>query len=257
MIKIKPAFVLIFSLFLFAACEEEVSCGDSDSLSCFLQTHAERSQSKNLRACAAGGQEGFLDDPALPVSVFFYPIPGATEFRYFETDDLSANPDDFSAFKEITLDGLPVFNGYLHRFTRSASTEDTWSRVVYFTPDSVHISNAIRLKDATKPSEFAPELLNIDLSNPLEPIFSWTDGRTPENEIYFHVVSDENGTLISGTYTFDKNFQFYNLDNVVLNIRDVDPAPTLTSGETYNFTLMGVSLDNWVNLIVDTTFVAE
>lgn len=256
--KKATSLIFLFILISFFSCEEAPEiCTDPSNLSCFLESRPDRSLSKNLIACAAGGQEGFLEDDDFPVSVFFYPIAEADSFRYFETKDLNVDPDELSAFEEVKLEGRSVFNGYLHRFLRPETTEDTWGRVVYFTPDSVHVSNAIRLKDATKPSEFAPQLVNIDLSNPTEPLFSWEDGRTPENEIYFHVVSDQAGNLISGTYTFDKNFRFYDLGNVVLNIRDVSPAPRLTAGETYNFTLMGVSLDNWVNLIADTTFVAE
>lgn len=257
----KPIFLVLyplFGLFFLLACEEKMDpCEDTTSLTCFIDSHAERAISKNLIACAAGGQVGFLENPDFPVSVFYYPIPGASEYKYFETDDLNANPDDFSAYKEKILEDRPVFNGYLRRFLNTPSDSEAWGRVVYFTPDSIHISNAIRLKELTKPSEFAPQNVQIDLSTPTEPLFSWEDGRTAENAIYFQVVSSEAGDLISGTYTFEKNFRFYDLSNVVLNIRDVTPAPTLTPGSTYNFTLMGVSEDNWVNLIADSTFVAE
>lgn len=63
------------------------------------------------------------------------------------------------------------------------------------------------------------------------------------------MVSDAAGNLISGTYTEQKHFQFYNLSNVVMNIHDVRPPPTLQTNATYTFTLMGVSEDNWVNLM--------
>lgn len=118
----------------------------------------------------------------------------------------------------------------------------------------MHISNAIRLKFDDKPSEFAPSLVRIDQSNPLSPLFSWSDGRTPENEIYFQVIAEENDDLLSGTYTFEQQFQFYNLSNVVLNIRDLSPPPSLVPNRRYQFVLMGVSIDNWVNLIIQVPF---
>jgi len=52
--------------------------------------------------------------------------------------------------------------------------------------------------------------------------------------------------LLSGTYTADTNWNFYDLSNVTLNIRDVNPVPSLDSNSTYTFTLMSVSDDNWV-----------
>lgn len=256
--------IRLVSLFLFiglilnTSCEEDpLLCTDENSLACFIQENQDRSLSKNLIACAAGGEKSLLDNPDLPVSVYFYPIPTASEYRYFETKDLSADPEDFGAFSEVLLEDRPVFNGYLRRFLRTTTTEDTWGRVVYFTPDSIHVSNAIRLKYGTKPTEFAPEKLSIDLNSPTEPVFSWEDGLVNENAIYFQVIATETGDLVSGTYTYDKQFRFYDLNNVVLNIRDVSPTPNLIPGNTYSFTLMGVSLDNWVNLIIEQEFVAE
>ena len=73
----------------------------------------------------------------------------------------------------------------------------------------------------------------------------------PENVIYFQVISDTDNNLISGTYTIEKNFTFYDLDNVVFNITDPNANPTLEPNKTYNFTLMGVSEDNWVNLFME------
>tara|TARA_B110000037_G_scaffold188288_1_gene219533 strand:- start:56975 stop:57187 length:213 start_codon:yes stop_codon:yes gene_type:complete len=67
-------------------------------------------------------------------------------------------------------------------------------------------------------------------------------------------VSDLEGNLISGTYTYEKNFTFYDLTNVVLNIKDVDPALALQPNRTYRITMMAVSQDNWVNLLCEKKF---
>jgi len=63
--------------------------------------------------------------------------------------------------------------------------------------------------------------------------------------------------LISGTYTYDRAFTVYDLSNVVLNITDTTFVPTLEPNQNYNFTMMGVSEDNWVNLFIRKTFVTE
>ena len=248
-------FLLTITL-LFASCDEENPSFVEGSLAAFQADHPELSPSNQLIACAAGGQVGFLEDTLFPVSVFFLPIPGALEFQYYEAPG-DADPEDDNAYQLVDLTLEPVFNGYLQRFLHPGGKEEVWGKVVYQSPDSLHISNAIRIKLSRIPSEFAPQLVEVDLTQPTEPVFSWQDGRTPENAIYFQVVSDSTGNLLSGTYTFDTNFQFYRLDNVVLNIRDVSPAPELVPGARYTFTLMGVSLDNWVNLIAEKTFVAQ
>ncbi|MEO0470026.1 MAG: hypothetical protein AAF206_10435, partial [Bacteroidota bacterium] len=227
-----------------------------NSLAAFIAENEDRVLTDTLIACAAGGQVGFLDDPQTPVSIFFLPVEGASEFRYFETPDLS-DWDNFEAYQSVDLALEPVFNGYLMRFKRAATGGERWGRVTYFTEGKLHICNAIRLKDAAKASEFLPQNVSIDLSQPTEPRFSWEDGQIEENAIYFQVVSDAADNLVSGTYTFDRFFQFYSLDNVVLNIRDVNPPPMLAEGNDYTFTLMGVSEDNWVNLIGQKVFKAQ
>jgi len=85
----------------------------------------------------------------------------------------------------------------------------------------------------------------VDVSSSM-PFFSWQDGLYDDTKIYFQVVSDAQRNLLSGTYTFDKMFTYYELDNVVLNITKNTP-PVLSDGNPYEFTLMGVSEDNWVN----------
>ncbi len=130
-----------------------------------------------------------------------------------------------------------------------------FSMVTYETEEKLHISNPIKLKNNTKPTEWSVDV-TINTENPVMPVFLWEDGLIPENTIYFQVLSSVNGDFISGTYTFDKRFQFYELDNVVLNINN-ELTPVLNVEEQYNFTLMGVSEDNWVNLVVQKSFIAE
>ena len=245
-------FLLSLGLLL-AACEEDRPSFPENSLAAFQAEHPELSPSHQLIACAAGGQVGFLEDSLFPNSVFFLPITNSREFQYYEAP-ADANPEDLAAYQAVDLSLEPVFNGYLMRFLHPGNSEEVWGKVVYQSPDSLHISNAIRMKLPRIPSEFAPQLIDINLTQATEPIFTWQDGRTPENAIYFQVVSDSSGNLLSGTYTYETQFQFYQLDNVVLNIRDISPPPVLEPGASYTFTLMGVSLDNWVNLIAEKHF---
>jgi hypothetical protein len=67
------------------------------------------------------------------------------------------------------------------------------------------------------------------------------------------VVSDAQNNLLSGTYTYEKRYRYYELDNVVLNITKGVP-PALKNNALYNFTLLAVSEDNWVNLFSEIEF---
>lgn len=208
--------------------------------------------SKWLIACAAGDEDGFDGDTKDPISVFFYPQDGASDYRYYSTRNLEDDKDDFSNYKqwpkEVSED---VFNGYLKRFKINCSNEH-WGIVTYRVGDSLRISDPIKITHETRQTETTESLLSIN-ENGTTPEFSWQDGTHSENVIYFQVVSDLSDNLISGTYTTDLWWNFYDTSNVVINIKE-NPVPSLTAGEAYKFTLMSVSDDNWVNVTVTKEF---
>lgn len=251
-------FICLWLLIFFISCSDEdapIETVSADNLAEFIdRNNAFPLVTDSLIACAFGSNAGVFVEPDQPVSILFYPEGNATDFRYFETDSANINPDDFTTYKLLALPDEPFFNGYLHRFQREATNENLWGRVTYIKDEELHISNAIRLKFDDLPTEFNDKLLDIDLQEPLSPIFTWQDGEIEENAIYFHVLLDNAGNLISGTYSFDRQFQFYNLSNVVLNIRDITPPPSLEPNQSYQFVMMGVSIDNWVNLIIEEEF---
>ena len=197
-------------------------------------------------ACAASDK-----NDASTSYIFYYPIFGASEIQYFETEDTNVNEKDFSLYKKRVLQKEDVFNGYLERFIRS-DIEEVWSIITYKTNGKLHKSNPIRLKHQSKPTEWNNKV-TTDFTEKTSPKFSWEDGIHKENEIYFQVVSDIENNLLSGTYTYDKWFKYYQLDNVVLNVTTEKP-PVLVINTDYNFTMMGVSLDNWVNLVIEKKF---
>lgn len=199
----------------------------------------------NVIACAASNADDDL------ISVFFYPRPGTGNFTYYETEDASADKNDFENYIPVDFAIRDVFNGFLKKFEVSAVNEK-WVIVAFDEGGKTHLSNPIRLKHNSKPTEYISSNVAIETTTNM-PNFSWQDGRFTDTKIYFHVVSDAVNSLLSGTYTFDRNFQYYNLDNVVLNVTPRTP-PTLKSGATYNFTLLGVSEDNWVNLFSEVPF---
>ena len=200
----------------------------------------------NVIACASSSP-----DQQNETITYLYPRPGATDIRYFETPSLDVDKNDFTAYRSVAITPTDFFNGYLKKFNRISDNEK-WVIITFFENGVLHISNPIRLKQLTKPTEFSDQV-TIDTDVVGMPIFSWNDGVFDDNKIYFQVVSDRNDELLSGTYTFERQFQYYKLDNVVLNITR-DTPPTLAVGEDYGYTLMGVSEDNWVNLLLQRQF---
>lgn len=202
--------------------------------------------SDDVIACAASKKE----DPNT-VFVFYYPLPGASNIKYFETDNSSVDKNNFELYSEVFLPKENVFNGYLGRFVRSSNNE-SWCIVTYEFDGKLRTSQPIRLKNTSKPTEWSSEV-RIDTLEKLNPKFSWEDGLYKENEIYFEVLTNSNNDLLSGTYTYDKWFQYYKLENVVLNVTRITP-PQLMLNNSYSFTMMGVSIDNWVNLVIQKDF---
>ncbi|MGK0365983.1 MAG: hypothetical protein ACI85O_003053 [Saprospiraceae bacterium] len=206
----------------------------------------------SLIACAASMADTNVE---FPISIFFLPVNGASNFRYFETENIDVDNSDLANYEEMKLGTEPVFNGYLQRFPRSVISANTWGIVTNKREDgNIYISNPIRLKYNDLPTEHNSDLVTIHQSQPLSPLFTWEDGSIDENEIYFQVISQESGDLLSGTYTYERSFRFYDVSNVVLNIRDIEPIPMLETGKNYGFLLMAVSVDNWVNLVITKEF---
>ncbi len=199
----------------------------------------------NVIACAASDEKNEL------VNVFLYPREGASNIRYFETERVDVNENDFENYTEITPPLLDVFNGFMKRFEVVVSNE-RWVVVTFEEAGKTHVSNPIRLKQNTKPTEYLPDNISIESGSAM-PIFSWVDGAYDGTAIYFQVVSDAQNNLLSGTYTFDRSFQYYVLNNVVLNVTKGTP-PTLQNNVSYRFSLLAVSADNWVNQFSEITF---
>lgn len=203
----------------------------------------------NVIACAASSQDGKL------THVFLYPRPGATDIRYFETSSSEADKNNFAEYEEVETSPKDVFNGYLKRIDAEVP-EGKWVIVSFEEEGKIHLCNPIRIKKDSKPTEYLPENVQIEDSDAVTPLFLWTDGSYDDTIIYFQVVSTENNDLLSGTYTQEKIFRYYNTENVTLNITRSDP-PDLIIGNSYGFTLMGVSEDNWVNLFSERSFTLQ
>lgn len=230
---------------VFVSCERDL---DDD-----LQTLATYTQGQVIElgaviACAAS------DESTDAVLVFFYPEEGATDIRYYETLNNQVDNADFSNYNQVLLQSEPVFNGHLGKFTQNLSNEK-WIIITFELDGEIKISNPIRTKQISKPTAWNDDV-NINQDTSGMPLFTWVDDAFGDNAIYFQVVTDENDNLLSGTYTNENQFQYYNISNVVLNVTTQIP-PELIPNNNYNFTLMDVSLDNWVNWVIQKSFVAE
>ena len=127
--------------------------------------------------------------------------------------------------------------------------------VTYLADGKLHISRAIKTKNLTRTTVWSTD---IDPTYPevLKPVFTWSDTSFAESEQYFQVFTQNDDVFLSGTFTTETKFQYYNESNVVRKIH-LDTPPSLVIDDTYKFYLYGLSADNWVNLVIQKSFTAE
>ena len=202
----------------------------------------------NVIACASGSEN------PNEIIAYVYPRPGASDIRYFETETVTVDKNDYQNYTQVLLPEGDFFNGYLKTFTQQTPVEK-WVIISFRESGILHLSNPIRLKHQTQNTHFT-DMVSIDQSQTGMPLFNWEPLVQPQDAIYFQVVSDASNELLSGTYTFEPQFRYYQLENVVLNITEETP-PELISQTPYGYTVMGVSEDNWVNTLLQAEFVLE
>jgi len=237
---------IIISLLVFTSCSKD----NDDKLLATLEAYILNKSFEvgAVIACAAS------DENTNEVLTFYYPEAGATNIRFYETETTQIDENDFSNYLQAQLQSEPFFNGYLGKFTK-ASASEKWIIVTFELGNEIKISNPIRSKQISKPTIWN-DVVTIDQSQSSMPNFMWQHNAFGDNAIYFQVVSNTQNNLLSGTYTYDNHFQYYNTSNVVLNVTTQTP-PGLIIGNNYNFTLMDVSEDNWVNWVILKTFEAQ
>lgn len=237
---------VIIGVLVFSSCAKDND--DNVSISLLSYINVQKFELGAVIACAAS------ESNTNNILTFFYPEPGATNIRFYETENAQVDSLDFSKYNQIFLESEPFFNGHLGMFTRNA-LEEKWIIITFELDNEIKISNPIRSKQLSKRTIWS-DAVTIDQRQSIMPNFTWQDNPFGGNAIYFQVISDFENNLLSGTYTLENQFQYYKLRNVVLNITTQTP-PDLILGDTYNFTLMDVSDDNWVNWVVQKSFKAQ
>lgn len=243
---------LVLILLMISSCNTDdtvdaINISNSTSLADAITNRA--TENGAVIACAASAA-----DDANVVLVYFYLEAGATNVKFFETNRLDVDQNDYANYNVLDLTATALFEGTIYQFTRPFASEQ-WVIVTYELEGEIKISNPIRTKNISKPSVWN-DAVTIDQQEVAMPKFTWADNAFGDNAIYFQVVSTIDNGFLSGTYTNENQFQYYNTSNVILNVTTTTP-PNLTAGLPYKFTLMDVSEDNWVNAVVQKTFVVE
>lgn len=203
-----------------------------------------------LIACAAGNNFSFMGSSEKPISIFYYKKDGISNIQIFETT--SSNFKDYSTYDRVELTNENLFNGRMGRFLSPSISESKWYIVTYISANSLHVSDPIQIKSAIHPTQDITQNINV-AENQINPSFDWQNDNVDGNVIYFSLISDFQETFISGIYTSEKNWTFYDLTNVTLNVTPTE-SPILLSDTAYIYTHMGVDSENWVRSFGSKTF---
>ncbi|WP_341221002.1 hypothetical protein [Polaribacter atrinae] len=186
--------------------------------------------------------------------IYYDFFTGSSAMRYYETDNTLVDENDFSNYRRKMLTDEAVYGGELRRYSRTDDAE-SWCIITYVIDETLHISNPVKIKNQTRPTEWLTDL-EITFPETLLPNFTWTDGTYLENVEYLEIITDSDSNFLSGTFTEDKMFQYYDISNVTSEINTEAPE-ALILNEDYKITVMGLSDDHWVNLMIQETFTVE
>lgn len=196
-----------------------------------------------LIACAAGNENEFMGNSTRPISVFFYNVDGASSAELYVKSE-EGNKDDYCNYQKSSEVPEVLFNGRMGRFSVSTEYTARWVIVAYKTGTTYNVSDPILIRSDTHATKDISDKL-VQSGDSLQPAFNWHADYVKGNVIYFSLISNDANDFVSGVYTTEKEWQFYDLSNVVLNVTPTT-NPVLSSQENYTYTHMGVGADNWV-----------
>ena len=238
---------IILGLLVLASCNKKPEQSDLER---FIADNHGRSEDF-LIACAAGNMNSFMGDSETPIHVFFYNVDdAASAMLYVKSEE--GNKDELCYYSQANKVPESLFNGRMGRFKVSNEYAGKWVVVVYNTGTSYHISDPILLRADTHPTFDITSKIVVQ-GSPLQPEFNWFSDYVKGNVIYFSLISNSNKDFVSGVYTTEKAWNFYDLSNVVLNVTP-EMNPMLDSQESYTYTNMGVGIDNWVRTFGEVSF---
>jgi hypothetical protein len=239
--------VIIIGLFVLASCNKK---SEESHLEQFIAENQGLSEDF-LIACAAGNMNEFMGSTERPISVFYYNVDGAsTATLYVKSEE--GTKDEFCYYSKVEEVPESLFNGRMGRFAVTSEYAGKWVIVAYNTGTTYNISDPILMRADTHPTVD----INADIEifgTSTEPEFNWLSDNVAGNVIYFSLITNASDDFVSGVYTEEKMWNFYDLSNVVLNVTPT-MNPTLSTQESYTYINMGVGEDNWVRTFGELPF---
>ena len=179
---------------------------------------------------------------------------GATDIKFYESDTPNINPQNFYRYKLMETQPALISDSKIKIF-RHGFLRDEWIVMTYLIDDKIKVSSPIRINNFFQPTEYI-ETIEIDQNESGSASFDWSVQSYDVNAFFVEIMKNNSETVLSLTFTNDSNFQYFNLENVTLNLSETAP-PDLELGDDYEFTVLDIGVDNWINSIYRQPFIAE
>ncbi|WP_298416890.1 hypothetical protein [uncultured Kordia sp.] len=233
------------------------SCSNDDQVF-ELDTYGILSNQLNNLAIEEGGVLAYAYSDATTnhedVYLMYYVEDDAFNIKFYETESLDVDENEYSNYQQVIYQRQSVFNGFFQQVVEFNATEK-WMIITYRLNNVTKISNPIRIKHEQQPTIWESDGITIDQQVSGSPAFTWDVNPTNSNAVYFQIVSQA-GNVLSATHTNENQFQYYDTSNVGLDITEGTP-PALTQGEYYYINLLDIGQDNWINRLLVVGFEAE
>lgn len=187
------------------------------------------------------------------ILVYFFPRIHTSNYKLYLSNNSNVEKTNFKEYTWKNVTDTNTIGNTLRAFELENTIPNLWAIVSFEENNQISFSNPINLKHLISPTIYNNQ---VDITPLQKPIFKWenTLGKDhTKNAIYFQILNNKVNQLLSGTYTLNTNYTYLNNSNVILTITPNNNT-SLKANENYNFLVMGVSEDNWINFISDKTF---
>lgn len=254
---IRVFIISISILLLTASCEQDEAFEpenvDYSKLSNYVGSFLDANQSSDVLAFAGNHRSFRLETPEHPIHVFVRQPEEASTLKIFVSDSTNL-PERLDFYRELNLESVPVFEGFLKRYAVDRKNRNRLIRVSYVIDDSLFLSESISIQANPDTSE-AFEEIEIENDFPGSADFSWS--LRAELDFTLLLLSDRSGDVFNAVTTDRNRFRFFDLRNIQRNYTPELRSPSLIPNETYYLNLFGISSNGWIYSIGSRSFVHE
>ncbi len=188
------------------------------------------------------------------IDIFVVVEENAEDIKFYETNSANVNPGFLSNYTLLeiqpTLSSSDILWKFRHNFLR-----EEWVIMTYRVENKIKLSSPIRIKNIIQQTQYLEDI-TINQEESTKPLFNWNVESYENNAFFFELMNNTEQEVLSLTLTNENRFRYFDLENVTLNLSNHIP-PNLVLGDSYEFIVLDISIDNWINTVYSNNFIVE